>query len=135
VFGIEREQCPKASELYFTPATPRQYPRSESKRKLSQLTGRESVLGPLETQGSSGLTVARFLSSATLASALAGSMLTVWVSTSAIGQRNQLRSGLLQRGYWRGVAAVKYNSDALGHCSRSSPNAAGQAKNSEKPSQ
>jgi hypothetical protein len=27
VFGLEREQCPKASELYFTAATPRQYPR------------------------------------------------------------------------------------------------------------
>jgi hypothetical protein len=42
-------------------------------------------------------------------------MLTVLVCTSATRQRNQLRSGLLQRGYWRGVAAVKYNSDALGH--------------------
>jgi hypothetical protein len=27
VFGVEREQCPKAPELYFTAATPRQYPR------------------------------------------------------------------------------------------------------------
>jgi hypothetical protein len=27
VFGLEREQCPKESELYFTAATPRQYPR------------------------------------------------------------------------------------------------------------
>jgi hypothetical protein len=94
-----------------------------------------SVLAPLRPKVPRGLTVERFFSSATHASALAGPMLTGLVRTSATGQRNQLRSDLFQRGYWRGVAAVKYNSDSLGHCSRSSPNTADRAKNSEKLSQ
>jgi hypothetical protein len=47
----------------------------------------------------------------------------------------ELRSGLLQCGYWCSVAGVKYNLNAPGHCSRSSPKTAGRAKNSEKPSQ
>jgi hypothetical protein len=35
------------------------------------------------------------------------------------------RDQVIQFAYWRDVAAVEYNSDASGHCSRSSPNSAG----------
>ena len=43
---------------------------------LSQLTGRESVPGPLGPKVLRGLSVTRFLSTATVAGALAGPMLT-----------------------------------------------------------
>ena len=101
----------------------------EPEPNLSQLGDRESVPGPLESEDSSAHTATRFLSSLTVAGALAGPGLTVLICTSAIGQGNQLRSDRLQRGYWRGVAAVKYNSDALGHRSPSNPNTSGRARN------
>jgi hypothetical protein len=64
----------------------------ESKLNLSQLTGRESVLAPFDIQDSSALTVARFPSSAAVASVPAGPKWTVLVCTSAAGQRKHLRS-------------------------------------------